>query len=202
LRTDLNIQNAAQRDEIKRLRTEAPIRKKRDVVVWYPRRAWAHVVKIANAVLAAKEHDPLRSASVAYTMLRLALELDPDLCALLRWNWIIGRFWHEPRGECFFLEGWVVTDRPGRAAIRILSNRLGAKTLEWNGANQMAKKPEPPLKLVTATDTTWAEPPRNLDNRGRSLWDRIMREYDIRDAGGLELLLLACEGIDRIWVLR
>jgi phage terminase small subunit len=66
----------------------------------------------------------------------------------------------------------------------------------------MAKKPEPPLKLVTATDTTWAEPPRNLDNRGRSLWDRIMREYDIRDAGGLELLLLACEGIDRIWVLR
>jgi hypothetical protein len=65
----------------------------------------------------------------------------------------------------------------------------------------MAKKPEPPLKLVTATDA-WAEPPRNLDNHGRSLWDRIMREYDIRDAGGLELLLLACEGIDRIWALR
>jgi len=29
-----------------------------------------------------------------------------------------------------------------------------------------------------------------------------MREYDIQDAGGLELLLLACEGTDRIWSLR
>jgi phage terminase small subunit len=66
----------------------------------------------------------------------------------------------------------------------------------------MAKKPAPPLKLVTATDATWPEPPRTLDDHGRSLWDRIQREYAIADAGGLELLLLACEGIDRIWALR
>jgi hypothetical protein len=65
----------------------------------------AHVVEVANAVLAAKDHDPLSSAcglaffasvlaeedeatrvTVAYVMLRLALELDPDLCLALRLN--------------------------------------------------------------------------------------------------------------------
>jgi P27 family predicted phage terminase small subunit len=66
----------------------------------------------------------------------------------------------------------------------------------------MAKKPKPPLKLVTAADATSTGPPRDLDSYGRSLWDRIMREYDIQDAGGVELLLLACEGIDRIRALR
>ncbi len=64
-----------------------------------------HVVEVANAVLAAKDHDPLRSAcglalfasviaegsdetrtAVAYTMLCLALELDPDLRIALRWH--------------------------------------------------------------------------------------------------------------------
>jgi hypothetical protein len=61
----------------------------------------------------------------------------------------------------------------------------------------VAKNPPPPLKLATGPDATWPEPPRALDNHGRSLWDRIQREYAIVDAGGLELLLLACEGIDR-----
>jgi hypothetical protein len=67
----------------------------------------------------------------------------------------------------------------------------------------MVKKPQkPPLKLVTEMAVTDIEPPRNLGNCGRSLWDRIMAEYDIQDAGGIELLLLACEGIDRIGMLR
>jgi phage terminase small subunit len=66
----------------------------------------------------------------------------------------------------------------------------------------VAKNPPPPLKLATGPDATWPEPPRALDNHGRSLWDRIQREYAIVDAGGLELLLLACEGIDRVWALR
>jgi hypothetical protein len=66
----------------------------------------------------------------------------------------------------------------------------------------MPHKPKPPLRLAAADDVTWGQPTRKLDNYGRSLWDRIMREYDIRDAGGVELLLLACKGIDCVGALR
>jgi len=64
-----------------------------------------HAVAVANAVLAAKRGDPLRSATglclfasvlasddeiarttVAHVMLQLALELDPDLFVALRWH--------------------------------------------------------------------------------------------------------------------
>jgi hypothetical protein len=34
------------------------------------------------------------------------------------------------------------------------------------------------------------------------LWDRVQGEYQIHDSGGIELLLLACENIDRIGELR
>ena len=63
----------------------------------------------------------------------------------------------------------------------------------------MRKKP--PLTLVRDPETP-PDPPRSLGNPGRSLWDRIMREYAICDAGGIELLLLACEGTDRAASLR
>ncbi len=66
----------------------------------------------------------------------------------------------------------------------------------------MAKKPKPTLSLVTPSQTTWPEPPRILAQHGRHLWDRIQRDYRVDDAGGIELLLLACEGIDRIHALR
>ena len=65
----------------------------------------AHVVKVANAVLAAKRYDPLRAAcglvlfasalaehnkvartTVALVMFELALELDPDLFSARRWQ--------------------------------------------------------------------------------------------------------------------
>ena len=42
----------------------------------------------------------------------------------------------------------------------------------------MAKKPR--LTLVQPVATT-VEPPRKLDDPGRSLWDRVMSEYDIED---------------------
>ena len=64
-----------------------------------------HAVAVANAVLAAKRGDPLRSAcglalfasvlaendqasrtTIALVMLELALELDPDLFVALRWH--------------------------------------------------------------------------------------------------------------------
>ena len=48
----------------------------------------------------------------------------------------------------------------------------------------MTKKP--PLTLVREVVTT-LDPPRSLGKPGRSLWDRIMREYAIRDAGGFHL---------------
>ena len=57
----------------------------------------------------------------------------------------------------------------------------------------MAKK----LELVRTAPKTWAEPPRKLGNHGRSLWDRIMSEYDIADSGGLEMLAQACAALDR-----
>src|SRR5262245_34192461 len=40
-------------------------------------------------------------------------------------------------------------------------------------------------------------PPRPLGVHGRALWDRIQNEYDITDAGGVELLTLAAQSLDR-----
>jgi len=64
----------------------------------------------------------------------------------------------------------------------------------------MGKKP--PLALIRDPTETLLDPPRSLGKPGRSLWDRVMREYAIRDAGGIELLLLACEATDRAASLR
>jgi hypothetical protein len=60
-----------------------------------------------------------------------------------------------------------------------------------------------PLNLVPSTPPqTGANPPRTLGNHGLSLWNRIMSEYDVRDAGGVEMLTLACEALDRAEALR
>jgi hypothetical protein len=70
-------------------------------------------------------------------------------------------------------------------------------------SNCMAKKPKPPLKLIGSEHgATWAEPTRELGKNGRALWDRVMGEYDIRDAGGIEMLMQACEAQDRITKVR
>ena len=58
----------------------------------------------------------------------------------------------------------------------------------------MAKKT---LELVRTTNSTLADPPRNLGQPGRSLWDRIMSDYQIEDSGGLEMLGQACAALDR-----
>jgi hypothetical protein len=50
----------------------------------------------------------------------------------------------------------------------------------------MAKNPQ--LTVVQPTATA-GEPPRKLGDHGRTLWDRVMTEYDIQDSGGLEMLL-------------
>ena len=60
----------------------------------------------------------------------------------------------------------------------------------------MGKKP-PPLHLVTAATAKAPPPPRALGKHGSGLWRRVLGEYDISDVGGLELLALACEELDR-----
>ena len=40
-------------------------------------------------------------------------------------------------------------------------------------------------------------PPRKLGPAGQSLWDRIQAEFAITDVGGVELLCLACQALDR-----
>jgi hypothetical protein len=50
--------------------------------------------------------------------------------------------------------------------------------------------------------TTVLQPPRPLDKAGKALWDRVVREYCITDAGGIELLCLAAEALDRAESVR
>jgi hypothetical protein len=53
-----------------------------------------------------------------------------------------------------------------------------------------------PLTLV-GPDATAPPPPRNLGPHGLALWNRVQREYQILDSGGVELLCLACQALDR-----
>jgi P27 family predicted phage terminase small subunit len=55
---------------------------------------------------------------------------------------------------------------------------------------------------VFRPDTKVPRPPRTLSAPGASLWARITEEYQIDDAGGRELLCLACETLDRVQSLR
>jgi hypothetical protein len=63
----------------------------------------------------------------------------------------------------------------------------------------MVKKPE--FSLVSNQSGTAINPPRPLGKHGRSLWDRVMSTYNISDSGGIELLCLACQALDRAEML-
>jgi hypothetical protein len=56
--------------------------------------------------------------------------------------------------------------------------------------------PKPPLTLVGPGATT-PSPPRTLSSPGLALWTSVQREYAVHDAGGVELLCLACQALDR-----
>src|SRR5215207_7167708 len=58
----------------------------------------------------------------------------------------------------------------------------------------MAKKPS--LKHVSTIPDP-ARPPRHLGEHGSKLWASVHAEYGIEDAGGIEMLLLACQSLDR-----
>ena len=65
----------------------------------------------------------------------------------------------------------------------------------------MATMPKkPPLTIVTP-DATTSEPPRPLGRHGTGLWCKVMSEYRIDDAGGIELLAQACGALDRVEAL-
>jgi hypothetical protein len=67
----------------------------------------------------------------------------------------------------------------------------------------MAEKTQKsPLKIVRKLASSGLQPPRTLGEAGRNLWERIVAEYDLSDAGGAELLTLACQALDRAEALR
>jgi hypothetical protein len=53
-----------------------------------------------------------------------------------------------------------------------------------------------PLTLV-GPGSTAPPPPRTLGAAGLALWQRVQTEYLIRDAGGIEVLCLAAQALDR-----
>ena len=57
-------------------------------------------------------------------------------------------------------------------------------------------KPQPPLTIISP-GTTAPPPPRKLAPPGLALWTRVQREYLITDSGGVEILCLACQALDR-----
>jgi hypothetical protein len=57
-------------------------------------------------------------------------------------------------------------------------------------------EPKPALTLVSPA-TSGPEPPRRLGKHGRSLWCRVLAEYQLEDAGSLEILALAAQTLDR-----
>jgi hypothetical protein len=58
----------------------------------------------------------------------------------------------------------------------------------------MAKK----FRVVTsAPDPDAGAMPPELGPHGRSLWTRVMAEYDVADCGGREMLAQACAALDR-----
>jgi hypothetical protein len=62
--------------------------------------------------------------------------------------------------------------------------------------------PKPPrLTLIDPPSFEVPKPPRPLGKHGRSLWNRVQGEYRIEDAGGTELLILACNALDRAELL-
>jgi hypothetical protein len=66
----------------------------------------------------------------------------------------------------------------------------------------VTKKPEnPSLRIVTPSTPTGTQPPRKLDEHGFNLWRTIMSEYDIADAGGIEILMQICAATDRVEAL-
>jgi hypothetical protein len=55
----------------------------------------------------------------------------------------------------------------------------------------------PPFTSIAPASSA-IEPPRKLGQHGLNLWNSIQAAYHIADAGGVELLALACAALDRV----
>ncbi len=64
----------------------------------------------------------------------------------------------------------------------------------------MSKKTS--LKLVEKTQPVSPQPSRKLGKCGLALWRSITSEYGIEDAGGIEMLVQACQALDRAEACR
>ena len=62
--------------------------------------------------------------------------------------------------------------------------------------------PEKPKLSVVRSSSSGPQPPRKLGKLGRALWDRIQREFNIEDCGGIEMLMQAAEAADLVGELR
>jgi phage terminase small subunit len=61
----------------------------------------------------------------------------------------------------------------------------------------MKKSAKPPLRIVSDLDATGPQPSRPLGAHGQALWRRVLGEYDVSDAAGVEMLTQACQAYDR-----
>jgi hypothetical protein len=50
---------------------------------------------------------------------------------------------------------------------------------------------------IAKSDALGLQPPRPLGKAGARLWKAVIGEYELADAGGVELLCLACQALDR-----
>jgi hypothetical protein len=55
---------------------------------------------------------------------------------------------------------------------------------------------KPPLTVVGSASTV-PPPPCKLGKHGTALWNFVQREYGITDIGGIELLCLAAQSLDK-----
>jgi hypothetical protein len=63
------------------------------------------------------------------------------------------------------------------------------------------KSTKPSLKIVSSSPTTGQQPPRKLGQHGLNLWRTVTSEYNITDAGGIEILMQVCRATDRVEAL-
>jgi hypothetical protein len=66
----------------------------------------------------------------------------------------------------------------------------------------MGDRPKPPLSIVSSLALSPPEPPATLGEPGRTLWQSVLREYDVSDVAGLVLLEQACHAADRAATLK
>jgi hypothetical protein len=64
------------------------------------------------------------------------------------------------------------------------------------------KPPRTSFSVVTALPVQVPDPPRPLGPAGHGLWRAIQTEYNIQDQGGITMLLVGCQALDRAERLR